>query len=745
MKALERCFFIFNKVRNTNKFNLILAIILLTVAAGLPRFVQAKCESGNYLVQFVDEQRPRTMKPGSLMQIADWGRDKAVRYIEPDHCYDKAITPTDTYLPKQWYLSKIKAREAWNLRHDAKSIVVAVLDSGIDITHPDLRNNIWINKGEATNNKNDDDDNGFMDDINGWNFVDNNNNPSPAFKDGYTSDILHGTIVAGIIGAEGNNGEGIAGIAWQTQLMPLKVLDDNGTGDSGDVLRAIDYAIANHADIINLSFVGEDYSQGLDEAIKRAYDAGIIVVAAAGNNSLDTADESLDKKPLYPICLDGYPGENRVIGVAATDAIDQKTNFSGYGRRCVDLTAPGISIFSTSVHRPDKTLNNDPLNQYYDGYWSGTSLSAPMVTGTLALIKAVNPTLSRRETIDVLLKSATSIDKLNPAYAGQLGFGRLDAEKALIDAKLRISQDENNIIASAGKGNSLIRTFEASGKLLGQFSAFDKNFKGGTRVATGDVDGDREPELVVVPASQGGPQVKIFSKNGHLKRSFMALDGKTKSGLTVLVDDINGDKRQEIIIASAGSYAPIVQVFSGSGRKLKEFLAYDRNFRSGISLASFDIDNDETKEIATAPMNGGGPQVKFFRSTGQLVRDFWPLSKKYRGGLQIDSADFSGRSFDRQASLIISPKANDSSEVLIFNNRLELRQRLRLADKRFKGNLSISAADFNRDGIAEIAAASQTANMQEIRIYSSTGIIYTNFTALPSQWKLPINLSFIKQ
>lgn len=732
-------------VRISDKLNLILAIIILAFFIGHAHSAHAKCENGNYLVQFANESEPRTIKPSSLMQIAGWTHDRAIRYVEPDFCYQKAIIPTDTYLSKQWYLSKIKAREAWNLRHDAKSVVVAILDSGIDTAHPDLKNNIWSNKGEIANNKNDDDENGFMDDVNGWNFVDNNNNPNPAFKNDYTGDILHGTIVAGIIGAEGNNSEGVAGIAWQVQLMPLKVLDDNGSGDSGDVLRAIDYAIANHADIINLSFVGENYSQGLDEAIKRAYDAGVIVVAAAGNNSLNTADESLDKKPLFPICLDGYPGENRVIGVAATDAIDQKTNFSGYGRRCVDLTAPGISIFSTSVHRPDKTLDNDPLNQYYDGYWSGTSLSAPMVAGTLALIKAVNPTLSRREIIDVLLKSASPIDKLNPNYVGQLGFGRLDAEKALIDAKLRISQDENYIVAAAGKGNSLVRTFEASGKLLGQFSAFDKNFKGGTRVATGDIDGDREQELVVVPAAQGGPQVKIFSKKGHLKRSFMALDGKSRSGLSVLVDDINDDGKQEIIISSAGSYVPVVQIFSGSGKKIKEFLAFDKKLRSGLSLASFDIDNDETKEIAVTPMNGGGPQVKFYKPNGQLVRDFWPLNKKYRGGLQIASADFSGRSFDRQASFIVSPRINENSEVLIFNNRLELTQKLRLADRKFKGNLSIAAADFNRDGIAEIATASQTANKQEIRIYNSTGVIYTNFNALPAKWNLPINLSFIKQ
>lgn len=657
----------------------------------------------------------------------------------------RAITPTDTYLSRQWYLSKIKAREAWNIRHDAKSVVVAVLDSGIDINHPDLRNNIWHNKGEVASNGNDDDDNGFIDDYSGWNFVDNNNNPSPAFKQGYTADILHGTIVAGVIGAEANNNDGISGIAWQIQLMPLKVLDDNGSGDTGDVMRAIDYAIANHADIINLSFVGESYSQGLDEAIKRAYDAGIIVVAAAGNNSTITANESLDEKPQFPVCLDGYPGENRVIGVASTDAIDQKTNFSGFGRRCVDITAPGISIFSTSLYAPDHTLNSEPLSQAYDGYWSGTSLSAPMVSGALALIKAVNPSLSRREIIDVLLNSASPIDKLNPNFSGQLGFGRLDVEKALIDAKLRLSKDEYNIVAATAVGGSLVRTFDATGKLLGQFNAFDKNFKGGIKITTGDIDGDKEDEIIAVPAGNGGPHVKIFNKRGRLERSFMALDGKARTGLSVLIADINGDNVQEIIIASAGAFRPLVQIYSGSGKKLSEFLAYDKNFKGGISLTGFDIDNDESKEIVTAPLNSGGPHVKFFKPNGTMIKDFWPLPKNYRGGLQITSADFSGRAFDRLDSLIISPKSNPKSEIIIFNNNLELKLRLKLADNKYPGNLSIAAIDYNRDGIAEIAASSLTANKSEVRIYTSNGKTYSSFQAMPMKWNLPLNLAYIKQ
>lgn len=725
---------------NKTVFKLIIPLFFI-IGLYRPTDVSFSCNAG-YLVQYRNETEPRIVQSLSGIDISELELNGEIRYVEPNYCYQKSLIPSDTYLPKQWYLQKIKAKEAWNIRHNAKNITVAVLDSGVEYSHPDLKNNIWRNTQEIPNNGIDDDGNGFIDDVRGWNFVDNNNNPLPSFKGDYNSDVLHGTIVSGVLGAEGNNSQGISGVAWQLRIMPLKVLGDNGSGDAGDVLRAIDYAIQNRADTINLSFVGPSYSRGLDEAIRRAYEAGVIVVAAAGNGQEETQQISLDKRPLYPICMDGPAGENHVIGVAATDAIDQKTYFSSFGRNCIDISAPGISIFSTSIQRPDKKLDNEPLDKSYDGYWSGTSLSAPMVSGTLALIKAVNPSLNRREIIDVLLKSSDPIDNLNPGFIGQLGAGRLNMENAVIDAKTRLNQDENNIIVATAKGGSMIRTFEAGGRLLGQFNAFPSAFKGGINIATGDIDNDMDEEIIAVPASGGGPQVKIFNRRGHLERTFMAYDKKNKGGWSVLVSDVNGDKKKEIILAPISSLEPYVEIYSGEGKKIGRFLAYDKKFRDGIALSSIDIDNDEIQELVTSPLNRNGA-VKFFRSNGQLSRQFVPI-KNSKQGYRVSSADFSGQAFDRQPSLIISINSTTAKEALIYDRTLVLKQRISLSTQKTPNIRSITANDFNRDGIAELAVSFDKS--ASIRIYSAYSKLYSAFSVLPKNLaNMPINLTYIKQ
>ncbi len=207
-----------------------------------------------------------------------------VELAEPNYIYRASIIPSDTYFNNQWYLQKIKAVQAWNVIRESPNIIIAVLDSGVQIDHPDLKDNIWVNKKEIPDNGIDDDKNGFADDSNGWDFVNNLPDPAPKFKEGFTEDgILHGTIIAGIAAAAGNNAAGVAGITWKAQIMPIKVLDDKGEGNTAKVVKGIDYAVANGAGIINLSFVGFGYSKSLDDAVKRAYDAGVIVVAAGGN------------------------------------------------------------------------------------------------------------------------------------------------------------------------------------------------------------------------------------------------------------------------------------------------------------------------------------------------------------------------------------------------------------------------------------------------------------------------------
>jgi thermitase len=381
--------------------------------------------------------------------LAGYQKRSDVEYAEPDYVYHASVVPSDTDYSKQWYLDKIRAPLAWDKIRETPNVVIAIIDTGVQIDNPDLAANIWINPGEIAGNGVDDDHNGFIDDVHGWDFVNNVPDPSPKFQDGFTeAGIMHGTIVAGIIAAVGGNGLGVSGITWKAKIMPLKALDDSGEGKTSDVIRAIDYAINNKAAIINLSFVGMDYSRGLYEAITRAHDAGVIVVAAAGNEQSGGQGYNLDETPMYPACDDG--ADNMVIGVAATDAIDQKASFSSYGSNCVDIAAPGVSFFSTAVFAPTEQLNNIYFDQYYGGYWSGTSMATPVVVGVLALLEGEDPGAKAQQIKDILLATAADISRLNPSYIGKLGHGRVDAFNAVNLAEREKTRPNRKIINRSG-------------------------------------------------------------------------------------------------------------------------------------------------------------------------------------------------------------------------------------------------------------------------------------------------------
>ncbi|MDP3770895.1 MAG: S8 family serine peptidase, partial [bacterium] len=195
-----------------------------------------------------------------------------------------ALTPSDPFYAHQWYLEKIGAPAAWDIAMGNPSAVVAVLDVGVDLDHPDLREAIWINPNEIAGNGVDDDHNGYVDDVHGWDFVSGDNDPTPSFDimSADPRDLHHGTLVAGIIAARGNNGEGIAGIDWLAKIMPLRVLHSDGSGDVDTVLPALRYAMAEGASVINLSFVGDERSTDFDQLIAEAETAGVLVVAAGG-------------------------------------------------------------------------------------------------------------------------------------------------------------------------------------------------------------------------------------------------------------------------------------------------------------------------------------------------------------------------------------------------------------------------------------------------------------------------------
>ena len=575
-----------------------------------------------------------------LQFISDLEKNINIDFAEPNYSYKAAIIPSDTYYGNQWYLQKIKAPEAWNTTRESSDKIIAIIDSGVQINHPDLKENIWRNNKEIPGNNIDDDNNGFIDDINGWDFVANTSDPNPKFEEGYTSaGILHGTIVAGVAAASGNNASGVSGVTWRAQIMPLRVLDGKGEGDTNNVVKAVDYAVANGADIINFSFVGFGNSQALERAIRRAYMAGVIIVAAAGNEQDDGDGYSLDETSVYPACHDGNLGENMVIGVAATDALDQKANFSSYGFKCVDVSAPGVSIFSTSVYNPEKSNIEYSYNKYYDGYWSGTSMAAPMVSAAVSLVSATAPGFNRNEIIAAVVNNSDNINRLNQGFLGQLGAGRLNVNSSVVYVKDKLYEKSAKIIfAPIANGTSTYAIADKKGNVENEFFAYGKNFRGGVNVAAGDIDGDGIDEIITGAGQGGGPHVRIFNLDGTVKGQFFAYDKNFRGGVNVATGKFNGGNRGsgvKIVTAPKSAGGPHIKIFTHQGRLVSHFFAYNKNFHGGVSLATIDIDNDSIDDIITGAGPGGAPHVRVFNGSNKLKYSFYAFDKSFSNGVNV--------------------------------------------------------------------------------------------------------------
>lgn len=649
------------------------------------------------------------------------------------------FAPNDQYYGNQWYLAKIKADSAWEKITDSPDVVIAVIDSGIQVSHPDLADNIWRNKQEIPNNNIDDDHNGFIDDYNGWDFVNNVPDPSPKFSSGWTeAGVSHGTMMAGIIAARGNNQLGVAGVTWQAQIMPLKVLNDKGEGRISDVVRAIDYAANNGADIINLSFVSFNYSDALQEAIRRAHKAGVIIVAAAGNEQSAGEGYDIDKTPIYPACYDGSFSENMVIGVAATDALDQKAKFSSYGSRCVDLAAPGISFFNAVSIGSDL----EAPNKAYDGYWSGTSMAAPLVSATLALIAQANPELSQREIVNILFASTDNISRLNPDYPGELGNGRLNVNKAVELAKEQLYSRLGRLIIIPSKSGKTVKLTAANGDFVSQLTGSD--FAPGSNVAAGDVNGDGAEELILAGGAGSEPQVKIMNYKGRLLKRFLAFDKKLRGGVNIAVSDLDGDGKGEIIVASASGGNGQVKIFDATGKLKKQFLVDSKYWRGGLSLAAGDLDGKGEPEIVVSYGAGSEPQVKIFTTGGKLVSAFLAYEKKFRGGVKVAVANLDGRSGHNKAEIIVAPGPGRESLIKVFDHRASLRKQFLAYGRNWRGGVNLAAGDLNNDGIAEIAVGAQPGAAPHVRSFDGQGTLLESFYAWEEGWNGGVNIGIIK-
>ena len=319
---------------------------------------------------------------------------------------------SDPKLRRSPNIAKVFADSAWNIVSGNSKVTVAVLDTGIDYNHEDLSNNLWINKNEIPNNRIDDDANGYIDDVIGYDFKNNDALPF--------DELRHGSHVSGILGATGGNGIGISGVTQRVGLMTLKFLGGSeGRGTTADALRAIEYAVKNGANIISNSWEGSENDEALKEAIRNAGRHGVLFVVAAGNEG-----KNLDTNPVYPAAF-RLPN---MISVGATDKYDALANFSNYGRKSVSIAAPGVSIFSTV-----------PGNDYL--FFGGTSMACPHVSGAAALLLAGWPQLNFVQLKEILLKSTDKIDNLNQTIESS---GRLNVLNALKRARTLFGEPQTH-------------------------------------------------------------------------------------------------------------------------------------------------------------------------------------------------------------------------------------------------------------------------------------------------------------
>lgn len=352
---------------------------------------------------------------GVAPAVARLRQQSAVEYAEPNYLVREFVVPDDERFGEQWALhntgavccgtadADIDAPEAWDVATGAADVVVAVIDTGVDFMHPDLAENMFRNEADCDADGADDDGNGYVDDCHGIDLVDDDGVPLDPRQ--------HGTHVAGIIGARGNNGIGVSGVAWDVRMVACRFINSEGAGQIADAIECLDYAAGLRDRGINVvatnnSWGGGPPSRALDDAVRALRDRGILLVAAAGNSA-----DSNDRFPQFPCNVDLA----NVLCVGASTGIDSQAIFTNLGRHTVHLFAPGESVLSTV---PGASYN----------WFNGTSMAAPHVTGVVALLAAQDPAADWRARKNLIL---STVDRLSPMPEYSVAGGRLNAMRAL--------------------------------------------------------------------------------------------------------------------------------------------------------------------------------------------------------------------------------------------------------------------------------------------------------------------------
>ncbi|MDO8582171.1 MAG: S8 family peptidase [bacterium] len=664
-----------------------------------------------------------------------------------------AVVPNDPLYADQWYLQKIHAPEAWETTIGLRDVVVAVIDSGVMVDHEDLVDTLWVNNGEIPDNGIDDDHNGYVDDRMGWDFLTNTGTPNPKFENeeegnAHPLNFNHGTLVAGLIAASQNNALGMSGVAPHVRIMALRALTSGGKGEMQRVVAAIDYAVANGASVINLSFESSIRSALLTQALRRAYVKGIVVVSAAGNDSATGSGVDLDIHPRYPACARGDDGVRYVIGVAATDRNDAKTLFSHFGSRCVDIAAPGTDILSTVVTSPRFNLLS-----LYATQWSGTSFATALVSGAAALARSVDPTLSPDAVRAFLREGADTLASADPVYGGRVGTGRLNIARSI--ALLQSSPDRERILALAKQktsksallavahmdGREPVRTMmlRIDGTHMREWFPFSSSYRKEINLIARDVNGDDHDEIIVSGGQGGGPHVRIFTALGDLFGQFFAFEPSYRGGISVDIGDPNPDGKKEIVVSPTGERQNEVRIFSNSGEQELTLSPFTDAWLYGSEVRVGDVDGDGIDDLVFATKRSAKPVVRVTNVFGEEKFSFFAYDEDV-GPLSLALADTDGDG----AQEIITARGRGVPEVRVWKKDVRASTFLAYVSS-FRGGVVISSGDTNGDGRDEIIAVPRSNGGPHVKIFSSDGTLMRQFFTREKSWRGGMAVAFVRE
>ncbi len=489
------------------------------------------------------------------------------------------ISTNDTFLGRQWYLDSISARDGWSVTTGSRNVLVAVIDGVMDITHEDLRQNLWTNQGEIPENGVDDDGNGYTDDVHGWNFVTDHPDVEPRVSvNGSNEAWMHATAVASMIAAAGNNDIGISGMAWRVRIMPLVVLNEKGTGEDAQLIHAIRYAVANGADIINLSVFGAEHDETLAQVIREVTAQGVLIVSAAGNGRA-LGGRNLNLAPGYPACAHGIRGRG-TLTVTALTRNNRKGDHANYGS-CVDVSAPGTDLFAA---RPARDARTSELTAGYVGGLTGTSIAAPLVSGLAVLLKAIHPTWRGPELARRIIDTADSVDNENPAYRGMLGSGKINVLRALTEDEQSNALGPLSIEGSRKGFAPEVRIRTASGTEIARFAVGESGDRRGVRAAFVRWQGALQPDIAVTMAGDFDGAWRVYRPDGLLIAAGSV--GPVNGGLMLSAEDLNLTGRDVLFLGEArGRRAWIVTPETSASQEIEPFFQKDVFGMVGLSLA----------------------------------------------------------------------------------------------------------------------------------------------------------------